>query len=201
MRLPASSGLNIPFLLGVVPLTAGLSIFLVWLATDWKWLPLIGIATLYLSFGSVLAGLAWLGVWILKMRRSRDRPRAGLTRQTIVVAAVLVVNFPVAGGILWTAHSLATRYTVTIRNRSSAAIQSAALNGGGVSLEIGRIAPGGRITEKFHIVHDGTLVFSWEQSDRKLQVIVDDYVTKGWGGHKQIDVSTAGLIEVQSNTR
>jgi hypothetical protein len=77
----------------------------------------------------------------------------------------------------------------------------AAITGGGVSLEIGRIRPGASITKEFRIVHDGTLVFSGEQSGRKLQVVVDSYVTNGSGGHKQIDVSPGGITEVQSSAR
>src|SRR5436190_1014646 len=187
MRLPTRSGLKIPLVFGTVPLTVGLSIFLFWLVTDWKWLQLIGIVTLCVGFGSVLAGLVCLGIWTLKMVRSGDWSRDRLMGQMIFVAVVLVVNFPVSGGILWTTFNLETRYTVIIRNHAPAAIQLAAITGGGVSLEIGRIQPGASITKKFHIVHDGTLVFSGEQSGRKLQVVVDSYVTNGGGGHKQID--------------
>ena len=121
--------------------------------------------------------------------------------QTIVVAAALVVNFPAAGGILWTVYDLETKYTVVIRNHAPAAIELAAITGGGVSLEIGTIRPGATITKKFRVVTDGTLVFSGEQSGRKLQVVADSYVTNGGGGHRQIDVSTGGITEVQSNAR
>jgi hypothetical protein len=119
----------------------------------------------------------------------------------IFVAIVLVLNIPVAGGILWTTYYLETRYTVVVRNHSSAAIQSAAITGGGVELEIGRIEPGASIRKKFHIVHDGTLVFSGEQTGRKLQMVIDSYVTNGGGGYKQVDVSADGMTEVRSNAR
>ena len=61
MRLPTRSGLKIPLVFGTVPLTVGLSIFLFWLVTDWKWLQLIGIVTLCVGFGSVLAGFLFKG--------------------------------------------------------------------------------------------------------------------------------------------
>lgn len=198
---PASGALKSPLILGIVPLSAGLSIFLLWLVTDWRWLPIIGLATLYLGFGSVVAGLGWLGIWIWKRGYSGNWPKGPLLGQVIFVAAVLLINFPVAGGIVWTASFLMTRYTVTIGNHSTAAIQSAALSGGGVSLEFGSIPPGARITKGFQIVHDSTLVFSGEQNGRKLEATVDSYVTHGAGGHKEIDVSTGGSIEVQDRNR
>jgi hypothetical protein len=71
------------------------------------------------------------------------------------VAMVLVINFPVAGGILWTAYNLE------------------------------RIEPGASVTKRFHIVQDGGLIFSGEQSGQKLQIVIDSYVTNGLGGHKQ----------------
>jgi hypothetical protein len=201
MRLATSSGLKIPLVFGAVPLTVGLSIFLFWLVTDWKWLQFIGLVTLCLGFGSVLAGFVYLGIWVLKMVRSGSWSRDRLMGQMLVVAVVLAANFPVACGILWTVYNLETRYTVVIRNHAPAALELAAITGGGVSLEIGRIRPGASITKEFRIVHDGTLVFSGEQSGRKLQVVVDSYVTNGSGGHKQIDVSPGGITEVQSSAR
>ena len=60
--------------------------------------------------------------------------------------------------------------------------KKAALNGGGVSLQIGQIKAGATITRKFHITHDGTLIFSAEQSERI--------------GHSEIDASTGGTITV-----
>jgi hypothetical protein len=199
MRLPgSSSGLKIPLVLGAAPLASGLSIFLLWLATDWKWLQLAGMLTLFAGFVPVLAGLVCLGIWTLKMVRSGDWSRDRLMGRMIFVTLVLIINFPVAAGILWTAYKLETRYTVIIRNSAPAAIRLAAITGGGVSLEIGRIEPGASVTKRFHIVRDGTLIFSGEQSGQELRMVIDSYVTNGGGGHKQIEVFAGGTMEVRN---
>jgi hypothetical protein len=119
--------------------------------------------------------------------------------RTIFVAIVLVISFPVAGLILWTTYNLSTRYTVVVRNYGSASIESGAITGGGVSLDLGSIDPGASVTKRFHIGQKGTLMFSGEQGGRKLQMVVDDYVTNGSGGQKQIEIFRDGTVQVRSN--
>jgi len=57
---------------------------------------------------------------------------------------------------------------------------------------------------RFHIGNDDTLIFSAEQSGRKrrkLQIVVDDYVTNGAGGQKQIEIFADGTVQVRSDGR
>ena len=160
MRSPTIRRLRIPLVFGAAPLTTGVSVFLLWLVTGWKWLELAGIFILYTGFASVAVGLVSLSFWVLQGVRSGDWARERLMGRTMFVAMVLVINVPVAGLILWTTYNISTRYTVVVRNYGSASIQLAAITGGGVSLEIGPIEPGASVTKKFHIAYDGTLMFS-----------------------------------------
>ena len=175
--------------------------FLLWLVTGWKWLELAGIFILYTGSASVVVGLVSLSLWVLQRVRSGDWARERLMGRTMFVAMVLVINVPVAGLILWTTYNISTTYTVVVRNYGSASIQLAAITGGGVSLEIGPIEPGASVTKKFHIAHDGTLMFSGERSGRKVQTVVDGYVTNGGGGHKQIEILADGTVQVRSDDR
>jgi hypothetical protein len=85
--------------------------FLVWLVTGWMWLQLAGLLTLEVGFASVLVGLVWLVIWALRTILSRAWSRERLI-QMIFVAVILVINFAVAGGILWTVSYLETRHLV-----------------------------------------------------------------------------------------
>ena len=199
MHLPTTRRVKVPLVFGAAPLTIGISMFLLWLITGWQWLELVGIFVLYTGFASVVSGLVLLALWVLRRIRSGDWAREQLMGRTIFAAIVLVINFPAAGLILWTTYNLSTRYTVVVRNYGSASIESGAITGGGVSLEIGSIEPGASVTKRFHVGHDGTLRFSGEQGGRKLQMVVDDYVTNDGGGQKQIDIFPDGTVQVRSN--
>jgi hypothetical protein len=111
MYVPRNSWLLAPFVLGAAPLTVGLSIFLFWLVTGWMWLQFAGLLTLYAGFGLVVVGLVWSVIWTLKMIFSGNWSRERLT-QMIFVAVILVINFPVAWGIIWTAIHLENRHLV-----------------------------------------------------------------------------------------
>src|SRR5215468_751403 len=201
MRPPTIRRLRIPLVFGAAPLTIGVSVFLLWLVTGWKWLELAGIFILYTGTASVVVGLVSLSLCVLQRVRSGDWARERLMGRTMFVAMVLVINVPVAGLILWTTYNISTTYTVVVRNYGSASIQLAAITGGGVSLEIGPIEPGASVTKKFHIAQDGTLMFSEERSGRKVQTVVDGYVTNGIGGHKQIEILADATVQVRSDGR
>ena len=199
MHLPTTRRVRVPLVLGAAPLTLGISVFLLWLITGWLWLELVGLFLLYIGFASIVSGLVLLALWVLRRIHSGDWAREQLMDRTIFAAIVLVINFPVAGLIVWTAYNLSTRYTVVVHNYGSASIESGAITGGGVSLDLGPIDPGASVTKRFHVGHDGTLMFSGEQGGRKLQMVVDDYVTNGIGGQKQIEIFPDGTVQVRRN--
>jgi len=199
MHLSTTRRGKVPPVFVDAPLTIGMSAFLLWLITGWQWLELVGIFVLYTGFASVVSGLVLLALWVLRRIHSGDWAREQLMGRTIFAAIVLVINFPVAGLIVWTAYNLSTRYTVVVHNYGSASIESGAITGGGVSLDLGPIDPGASVTKWFHIGQKGTLMLSGEQGGRKLQIVVDDYVTNGGGGQKKIDIFPDGTVQVRSN--
>jgi hypothetical protein len=199
--LPYPRELKSPFLLGAVPLAMGVSIFLLWLVTEWRWLPFLGILTLYGGCGAVLLGLAMLAYWFRARIRSGDLERERLTGRAVIVGCVLLVNFPAAAGIIWMTVRIATTYTVTVQNRGAAPLRSAVVSGGGVSVRFEEISPHSIATRRFHIVHDGTLNFSGEQNGKPMAIEVEGYVTNGAGGSKVIEVASDGTIEVRDGNR
>ena len=187
--------LKVPLILGAAPLITGISLFLLWVFTEWRWLPIAGMFVICAGFASVVSGLVYLGAGILKRIRSGTWLRVSIG-PAVLVGAVLISNFPVCYGLFWAGVHIATTYTVVVRNHASTPIEKAALNGGGVSLQIGQIKAGATITSKSHITQDGTLIFSAEQNGSQIGVLVDSYVTNSSGGHKEIDVSADGSISV-----
>jgi hypothetical protein len=192
--------LKIHLLLGVIPLAVGVSVFLLWLVTGWTWLMVVAPYVLLAGLISVLAAFASLVVAITKTIRAGAWSRRLLAR-TVLVGTVAVVNFPVAGAIIWTVIALETAYTVEVRNNASAPVEQAALTGGGVSLKIGEVKPGASVTRRFYIAHDGTLLFSAQQSQKQLNVVVDGYVTNNLGGRKEVRVSADGTVAVRDRRK
>ena len=100
---------------GLVPLLAGTAVFLLWLLTDWMPLMLAGYVTILGGTAIVLAGLVFLGMYAIQAPRLLPpAPRFGLS--TLAVAALLLVNFPLAALYTWGAIYKFTLYTVTVTN-------------------------------------------------------------------------------------
>src|SRR5258706_4106758 len=148
MAMGKAPWLKTPLLLGGAPLAAGISVFLLWLVTRWQWLILVGLCVLCAGLVSVIAGLIGVGIAIMKMVRTGIWSRR-LMANTAIVAMILTVNFPIAGGTVWSVINLLTQYRVVVRNQASDPIERAALNGGGISVPIGEIKPGASVTRKF----------------------------------------------------
>jgi hypothetical protein len=197
MAMGKAPWLKTPLLLGGAPLAAGISVFLLWACTRWQWLILVGLCVLCAGLVSVIAGLIGVGIAITKMVRTGFRSRR-LMANAAIVAMILTVNFPVAGGIVWSVINLLTQYRVVVRNQASEPIERAALNVGGISVPIGEIKPGASVTRKFYITGDGTLIFSGELNRKQLNTVVEGYVTNSVGGDKEIRVFMDGAIDVRS---
>src|SRR5712691_7569882 len=105
-------------LFGSVPLSLGTAIFLIWLVARWDWLMFAGAIVLYGGVAMVVAGALGLahGCWVAS--RTPGAWRRGLWRSTLGCAGLLLVNVPVAAGIIAAAIAIMTRYTVVVSNTS-----------------------------------------------------------------------------------
>lgn len=197
MHPPPPNGLRLPLILGVAPLCLGVAVFLLWVATGATWVATAGLIAFYAGLTSVLAGITLLTVWFVKAVRSGERRWEASMMRIVLTAVILVINLPVAAVLISSAMRIDATYTVVIHNQSSAPIYSASITGGGVAVTAGTIMPGTRVTKRFHIVEDGALLFSGEQSGRKLATELDSYVTNNVGRHKELAVRADGAMVVR----
>ena len=95
-------------LCGALPLSLGTGIFVIWLVGRWDWLVFAGAVVLYGSVAVVVVGAIALahGCWVAS--RSTTVSRQGMWMSTLGCAGLLLVNFPVAAGIIAAAVAIMT---------------------------------------------------------------------------------------------
>jgi len=193
--------LRLATLLGAVPLVLGTSIYVAWRATGWPWLIVAGIWTLLLGFATVIVGEV---VLVLHVRRVSRQPRLGKPYgrlRSILVAALLLANFPAAVFYALSAMEISTRYTVRVRNDGGVAFESFVVTGPGTSIEMGPIAPGEQVETHLHFRGDGTLRFSARQRERDFGGEIDGYVTTNVAGAKTVRIGRDGEFRVEDERR
>ncbi|MEP6671006.1 MAG: hypothetical protein ABJF10_17735 [Chthoniobacter sp.] len=193
---PQRKAYRVALLCGAIPLVVGVSIFLLWLLTRWGWLMTAGIFTLYGGVAFFLVGVVALGRFCWLALRTPGLPRRPLWLSTVGCAALLLSNFPVAGGIAATAIRIETRYTVTVHNTSPQPLSGVRVFGGGCEADFGAFAPGGVVRRSFWIEREGELKFQAGSGAATQATTIDGYVIPSVGGHVTVTIKPDGTISV-----
>jgi hypothetical protein len=192
-------GLNRAYLVaticGAAPLVLGTAIFIAWLVTRRDWLTIAGFALLYCGLVVFAAGVIALARFCWVALRTPGIPRRAVWLSTFGCAALLLANFPVAGGIIWAANTIATRYTVVVHNASSQRLDGVRVFGGGCDASYGSIPPGGTARRSFWIRQGGVLDFRASSGNNALGGTIDDYLTR-YGGHRTVTVQADQTISI-----
>jgi len=188
--------LKVAVVCGVVPLVAGIGIFVAWLITRATWLEGAGVLTMVAGVGLVAAGTVFLAIYVVAAWRRRELSRRRIFVRAAGVLALYGANFVAADGAIMGAWLIQSRYTVTVVNRSNAPLQSGCIEGGGVVIHLEDVPPGETIRESFWIGTDGTLALSGRHGQADVEVIVDSYVTNGAGGDKTVTLDGDGELTV-----
>jgi len=191
------TSLKAALVLGAAPLVIGLAIFALWVLTRAEWLMGAGVVTIYGGIAVIVGAAVCLVTYVWRSWRSRSVARGRLVWQTIGVLALFLANFVAAGGAVFGAVMIEARYTVAVSNQSDVPLGSTRVEGGGVSIEFGTIAPGATIKRSFWIEHDGELILNGMHGSSKIEASVDGYVTNNMGGDKLVVVEAGGTINVK----
>jgi len=181
---------------GATPLVVGIAIFVTWLVLRLDVLMLAGAYTLcggmalFVVGGVALARYHWLGA------RTPSMSGRHLRRSTAACAGLLLLNFPIAGGIVAGALAIETSYTVIVHNASARPLEKVMVIGGGVNESLGSIPAGGTTRQWFWIQHDGQLEFRAACGTSTHSATIDGYVTNGMGGSATVTVNADETITV-----
>jgi hypothetical protein len=181
---------------GAAPLLLGTAIFVVWLVARWDWLMIAGAVVLYGGLAIFATGVIALALscWMGFHTPGIQRPRVWML--TLGCAGLLLANFPVAGGIIWTAITIATRYTVVVHNTSEQRLEGVWVFGGGCDASYGTLLPGATARHSFWIRGKGTLTFRASSGEGTLERTIDEYVTTNSGGHVTVTVHPDRTLSV-----
>jgi hypothetical protein len=183
---------------GALPLLGGISIFLLWLISRWEWLMLAGVFTLYGGVAVFCVGVFALARFCWSAFRTPELPRQRLWLSTLGCAALLLSNFPVAGGIIYGALRIETQYTVMVRNGSQHPLNGVRVFGGGCEADFGTIPPGGSVRRSFWIQHDDQLEFRAVSGATMHAETIDGYVTNSLGGHTTVVLNPDATVSVSN---
>jgi len=186
--------------LGAVPLALGTCIYVAWRVARWPWLPVAGLWMLLFGFASVIAGEIAL-VFHVRTSRRTGRGERHVRLRTLLVAALLLANFPAAIFYTLSAVEILTRYTVIVRNEGDVAVESFVVTGPGTRIEMGPIAPGDQAETHLHFRGGGTLRFATRQGGHDTVGVIDGYVTSNVAGEKTVRVGRGGDFRIEADQR
>ncbi len=180
---------------GVAPLIIGTCVFALWYFTKVDMLVLVGIYTIIGGLISVLVAAFCLAIYIYQEMRRKTSAKT-LFQKGLLSGGVIVVNFPLAFILAFTAITMITSYSLTIRNDSSSTVSKIAITAPGVNRIVERVWPNDEATQRFKFKSDGVLQFSATQNENEFGGIIEGYVTSGMGGESIIVIKDNGKYEV-----
>jgi hypothetical protein len=195
---PVIAGIyRVAIICGALPLIVGTSVFLLWFATGWEWLPIAGILTIYAGVFLFAVGVCVLGYQLWAARTAIDLRRGRLWIAVSVCAILMLGNFPAALGLMALAlEVVSAEYVVQIDNRTKLPLGEIRVFGGGLDEDYKDIAPDAELLKRFWIKQDGDLKFEAVSNGHKIQAVIENGVTRYKPGHKTITVMADGQIEV-----
>ena len=182
-------------LFGVAPLIIGAGVFALWYFTKADVLMLVGIGTIVGGLVAVLVAAICLVIYLYRETQRKTSAKT-LLQEGLLSGSIIIVNFPLAFILVFSAITIITTYTITIRNKSSSMISKITITAPGVRRIVEQIPPNDEVTQKFKFWSDGVLRFSGVQNENEFIGTIEGYVTSGMGGESIIMIKNNGKYEV-----
>lgn len=181
---------------GVLPLLAGTITFGAWLATDSDALMLVGISVILVGLGLFVAGAIALRRFVVSAKKAA----VSYVRRTVIVAAILVLNFPLALAYMAIADTMVTGIFVTIANDFSGPIRNLVVTDPrGATFPVENIEPGSRHSSCFDFSGEGTVKFSMTASGLAHSGILIGYITPSMGLRAELRLTADGEVEISES--
>lgn len=183
---------RIAFLCGLLPLTVGTGIYLLWLVTEWDVLMVAGIFTIWGGLASVAIGFGAVAIYAFKLRVNGAlwRDIAGRIAKPI---GLMLFNLPACIVIFSLAWSAVTRYDVTLTNESESAIAHFQMVAPGVEESFEDVKPGESRSVGVHFSGDGPFYYMAEVNREVVRDTIEYYVTHNLRGEAEVLYTDTGF--------
>lgn len=178
----------------LVPLAAGVLIFLAWLPTHRHFLALAGLATIV--GGMTLFPIGLLATWVYLKVGKREGADEGVARKGAFAAGMLVMNFSMAATITLAARHLHGECVVTIENESSLTIDRFQVEARiPVGVVLG-VPPAERRVLRFRVIGDTGVKYVLDQAGSSWKGIIAGWTDTYMGGDWRVTLRRDGSIQV-----
>jgi len=165
---------GIALICGALPLIVGVSTWLNWLITRWSGCIVIGIFTLLGGVVLFVVGTIALACYGWLTYRSKALSRRRFWFSLLGCAGLLLVNFPVAYGVVVSVIWLDSRYTVIVHNASDQPLEGVRVLGAVPEVWFGTVPPGSIVQRTFLMIGDGEIEFHAVSRAIKYSKTIDD---------------------------
>jgi uncharacterized membrane protein len=175
----------VSIIFGAAPLIIGVSVFIVWYFSKAEFLEIAGIFTILGGLVSVVVAAISLIIY-LWYQSKKDKFGKVLFKKVALSADIIILNFPVAFICMVSALNILTAYVLTIKNNSELNIDKVQISAPGINNEIKLLKPGEEISLDLDFKGDGILEFAAMQEHKRVEGVVESYVTGSMGGYGAI---------------
>jgi hypothetical protein len=187
-RIEPARLLRVALACALAPMALGTVVIVLWLATSWGILAILGLGVLLVGFILFFIGLASL-IWYA---RSCHAARLPWVRATLRATLLLLLNFPLAFAYI----RLGQMWTIHFVNAGTTTIGGLVISDPvGRRWQVGPIAPGSRATRRIFPQGEGAITFSSTApaGDAGVSGVVSGYYTPGLvGEHRSVTINADG---------
>lgn len=187
---------QIAYACAALPMLLSISIFLLWLSWRLPILQTAGLVVIGVGLLLLLPGGLAFGNYVRLACRGGEKRPIWRSWSLYLIPLLLLVNLPLAVGMVSAAVYLDSQVTLTIVNRTPHRIDDHRLTGGDIEFELPPLDAGESVTQSFHPSRDGSIEYRRRAGDT-VQSETFGYVTPGMGGNYEMEVF-AEKIEVRS---
>jgi hypothetical protein len=176
----------------LLPLVMGTGIFVAWVFTRQDWLMSAGIYTI--AGGLILFVVGVVAIFfIARLAKKQGLP---CKKKLIILTCLLVMNFPVAMGMTFSALDILAEYKVVIVNNSTESVQIVFSDPMGNNHAVPDVSPHSKTQMIFHFEGEGAVMYQMTSKTLDRSGTLFGYITNGVGGKAVLEIQEDGLIKV-----
>ncbi len=187
---------RIAMLCGILPMTVGVSIYILYEITRWDVLVLAGLFTVYGGLACAALGFICIIAYAFKRHAAGEMWGLGVGK----AVGVILLNIPVCVIVVHLSLLSVTRmdsYTVVLENKGEDVVAHFELETPGGAVGIEGIAPGESESVRLSFEDPGSITYRAEVGNDLLEGVIENHVANSGGGKKSIITFSDGEFSIE----